>query len=133
MYTFFDLKNIMETLRSAEGCPWDRAQTHETLKKHLVQESAEVLEAIDEDDPDHLCEELGDLLFQVMSHSEIEKEKGNFTVDDVVDGICVKMIRRHPHVFGTDEERAKAPGPESWEEIKAQEKAASKVRQNGVK
>ncbi len=133
MYTFDDLKNIMETLRSEEGCPWDRVQTHETLKKHLVQESAEVLEAIDEDDPDHLCEELGDLLFQVMSHSEIEKEKGTFTVDDVVNGICEKMIRRHPHVFGTEEERAKAPGPEFWEEIKAAEKDMQKAGQNDRK
>ena len=94
MYTFEDLKQIMKTLRAEDGCPWDRAQDHETLKKHLVEECAEVLEAIDSGDTENLCEELGDVLFQVMFHSEIEAERGNFTVDDVVNGICEKMIRR---------------------------------------
>ena len=93
MYTFEDLKQIMKTLRAEDGCPWDRAQDHETLKKHLVEECAEVLEAIDSGDTENLCEELGDVLFQVMFHSEIEAERGNFTVDDVVNGICEKMIR----------------------------------------
>ena len=100
MYTFEDLKQIMKTLRAEDGCPWDRAQDHDTLKKHLVEECAEVLEAIDAHDTENLCEELGDVLFQVMFHSEIEAEQGNFTVDDVVNGICEKMIRRHPRVFG---------------------------------
>lgn len=84
MYTFEDLKQIMKTLRAEDGCPWDRAQDHDTLKKHLVEECAEVLEAIDAHDTENLCEELGDVLFQVMFHSEIEAEQGNFTVDDVV-------------------------------------------------
>ena len=84
MYTFEDLKQIMKTLRAEDGCPWDRAQDHDTLKKHLVEECAEVLEAIDNHDTENLCEELGDVLFQVMFHSEIEAERGNFTVDDVV-------------------------------------------------
>ena len=83
MYTFEDLKQIMKTLRAEDGCPWDRAQDHDTLKKHLVEECAEVLEAIDAHDTENLCEELGDVLFQVMFHSEIEAEQGNFTVDDV--------------------------------------------------
>ena len=100
MYTFEDLKQIMKTLRAEDGCPWDRAQDHDTLKKHLVEECAEVLEAIDNHDTENLCEELGDVLFQVMFHSEIEAERGNFTVDDVVNGICEKMIRRHPRIFG---------------------------------
>ena len=86
MYTFEDLKQIMKTLRAEDGCPWDRAQDHDTLKKHLVEECAEVLEAIDAHDTENLCEELGDVLFQVMFHSEIEAEQGNFTVDDVVNG-----------------------------------------------
>ena len=103
MYTFEDLKQIMKTLRTEDGCPWDRAQDHDTLKKHLVEECAEVLEAIDAHDTENLCEELGDVLFQVMFHSEIEAEQGNFTVDDVVNGICEKMIRRHPRVFGGKE------------------------------
>ena len=102
MYTFEDLKQIMKTLRAEDGCPWDRAQDHDTLKKHLVEECAEVLEAIDNHDTENLCEELGDVLFQVMFHSEIEAERGNFTVDDVVNGICVaKMLDnvglRYPH------------------------------------
>ena len=83
MYTFEDLKQIMKTLRAEDGCPWDRAQDHDTLKKHLVEECAEVLEAIDAHDTENLCEELGDVLFQVMFHSEIEAEQGNFTVDEV--------------------------------------------------
>lgn len=126
MYTFEDLKEIMAKLRSEEGCPWDRAQTHESLEKHLVEECGEVLEAIDNQDAENLCEELGDLLFQIMSHSEIEKEKGTFTVDNVVDGICKKMVRRHPHVFGTAKERSKAPDPDFWEEIKWREKEEKK-------
>ena len=102
MYTFEDLKQIMKTLRAEDGCPWDRAQDHETLKKHLVEECAEVLEAIDAHDTENLCEELGDVLFQVMFHSEIEAEQGNFTVDDVVNGICEKMIRRHTPDFSIE-------------------------------
>ena len=86
MYTFEDLKKIMETLRSENGCPWDREQTHESLKKYFVEECAEVLEAIDNKDTENLCEELGDVLYQIMIHTEIEKEKGNFTIEDVVDG-----------------------------------------------
>lgn len=122
MYTFEDLKKIMEALRAEGGCPWDRAQTHETLKKYLIEECGEVLEAIDNGDTENLCEELGDVLFQIMIHSEIEKERGTFTADDVVDGICAKMIRRHPHVFGSEEERKNAPKPGEWEELKRLEK-----------
>lgn len=134
MYTFEDLKEITAKLRSPEGCPWDRVQTHETLKKHLVEECGEVLEAIDNGDTENLCEELGDVLFQVMIHSEIEKEQGNFTVDDVIDGICQKMVRRHPHVFGDPSGRKAEADEDLWEEIKRQEKEAKgKARQNGEK
>ena len=128
MYTFEDLKQIMKTLRAEDGCPWDRAQDHETLKKHLVEECAEVLEAIDSGDTENLCEELGDVLFQVMFHSEIEAERGNFTVDDVVNGICEKMIRRHPHVFGDEEYGSDEQNQARWEEIKRQEKEAKRNR-----
>ena len=128
MYTFEDLKQIMKTLRAEDGCPWDRAQDHETLKKHLVEECAEVLEAIDSGDTENLCEELGDVLFQVMFHSEIEAECGNFTVDDVVNGICEKMIRRHPHVFGDEEYGSDEQNQARWEEIKRQEKEAKRNR-----
>ena len=117
MYTFEDLKQIMKTLRAEDGCPWDRAQDHETLKKHLVEECAEVLEAIDSGDTENLCEELGDVLMQVVLLSQIAREKGLFDITDVIKGISEKMIRRHPHVFG-------APGTEvpDWEAIKQQEK-----------
>lgn len=122
MYTFDDLKDIMARLRAKDGCPWDREQTHESLKRRLVEECGEVLEAIDNRDMDNLCEELGDVLFQVMIHSEIEKEQGVFTVDDVINGICEKMVRRHPHVFGSKEERARGAGKDLWEEIKRKER-----------
>ncbi len=122
MYTLEDLKAIMEKLRSENGCPWDRVQTHESMKKYLVEECAEVLEAIDNQDTMNLCEELGDVLYQIMIHSEIEKEKGNFTVDDVIDGICQKMVRRHPKVFGGSELPEGLEGTELWEEIKRRER-----------
>ena len=88
MYTFDDLKQILEKLRDKEnGCPGDSVQTHESMKKYLVEECGEVLEAIDNQDTENLCEELGDVLYQIMIHCEIEKEQGNFTIDDVVNGI----------------------------------------------
>lgn len=122
MYTLEDLKEIMEKLRSEDGCPWDRVQTHESMKKYLVEECAEVLEAIDNQDTENLCEELGDVLYQIMIHSEIEKEKGNFTVDNVIDGICQKMVRRHPRVFGGPKLPEGLEGKELWEEIKRRER-----------
>ena len=118
MYTFEDLKAIVKKLRAEDGCPWDRVQTHESMKRYLVEECAEVLEAIDNKDAENLCEELGDVLYQIMIHSEIEKEKGEFGIDDVVDGICRKMVRRHPRVFGGEDGKKAL----SWEEIKALEK-----------
>ena len=99
-YSFADLVEITAKLRSPEGCPWDREQTFESLKKYLAEESQEVFDAVDHQDMENLCEELGDVLFQVMINSQIAQEKGAFTIDDVVDGVCRKMVRRHPHVFG---------------------------------
>ena len=127
MYTFEDLKQIMKTLRAEDGCPWDRAQDHDTLKKHLVEECAEVLEAIDDHDTENLCEELGDVLFQVMFHSEIEEEQGNFTVDDVVNGICEKMIRRHPRIFGGEIPEVENE-KDLWEAIKKREREEKRKR-----
>ncbi|MBS6643554.1 MAG: MazG family protein [Clostridiaceae bacterium] len=123
MYTFDDLKHIMEELRSDHGCPWDKEQTHESLKKCLVEESQEVLDAIDHHDKENLCEELGDLLLQVMMHSQIAMENGDFTADDVVNGVCEKMIRRHPHVFGGKKVSSPEESLALWNEIKKQEKA----------
>lgn len=123
MHTFDDLIHIISELRSDHGCPWDRAQTHESLKVCLADESQEVFDAIDNGDMENLCEELGDVLLQVMMHSEIARENGAFTIEDVVNGVCEKMIRRHPHVFGN----VKVSSPEEslalWNEIKKQEKA----------
>lgn len=97
-YTFEDLVEIVAALR--RGCPWDQVQTHESMKKYLVEECSEVLEAIDAGDMDNLCEELGDVLYQIMMHSEMEKEKGNFTAADVVDGICKKWCAAIPMCSG---------------------------------
>lgn len=122
MYTFDDLIKITATLRSENGCPWDKKQTHESLKPCLKEESEEVFAAIDNQDMENLCEELGDVLLQVLLHSRIAEENGAFTIGDVVNGICEKMVRRHPHVFGN----ASATTPEAcldlWNEIKRQEK-----------
>lgn len=128
MYTFEDLKEIMAKLRAEDGCPWDRVQTHESMKRYLVEECAEVLEAIDNHDPDNLCEELGDVLYQIMIHAEIEKEHGNFTIDDVIDDICWKMVKRHPHVFGSNDLPEGLTGAEQWEEVKRREKAERAMR-----
>lgn len=128
MYTFEDLKDIMAKLRAADGCPWDRVQTHESMKRYLVEECAEVLEAIDNKDTDNLCEELGDVLYQIMIHAEIEKEQGNFTIDDVVDDICWKMVKRHPHVFGGEELPEGLSKKEQWEAVKQRERAEREIR-----
>ena len=123
MYTFEDLVHILSELRSDHGCPWDKEQTLVTLKRYLAEEAQEVFDAVDHNDMDNLCEELGDVLLQVVFNSQIAAEQGFFTIDDVVDGICRKMIRRHPHVFGD----VKVSSPEEslalWNAIKMQEKA----------
>ncbi len=123
MYTFKDLVEITETLRGPEGCPWDKEQTLESLKQYLRNESEEVFEAVDAGDMENLCEELGDVLFQVMINSQVAKELGAFSIDDVVDGICRKMVRRHPHVFGDVKVNSVQEGNALWNEIKMQEKA----------
>ena len=101
-YTVDDLVEIMSLLRSENGCPWDREQTHASIRKNFIEETYEAVEAIDEDNPDKLKEELGDVLLQVVFHAQMEKEKGNFDFNDVCDGICKKLIVRHPHVFGNE-------------------------------
>ena len=121
-FSLSDLFEIMEILRSENGCPWDKVQTHESLKSSFVEEVYEAVEAIDLDDPFLLEEELGDVLLQIVHHSQIAKEEGTFDIDDVTTGICRKLISRHSHVFGTDV----APNPESaletWEQNKNVEK-----------
>jgi len=123
MYSFQDLTDIIAKLRSEEGCPWDREQTFESLKKCLADEAQEVYDAVDNQDMDNLCEELGDVLLQIMLNSQIAREKGAFTINDVIDGLCRKMIRRHPHVFGGVKVNSVEEGLALWNAIKAQEKA----------
>lgn len=123
MYTFDDLIGIIAELRSDHGCPWDKEQTFESLKKCLADEAQEVFEAVDNKDMENLCEELGDVLLQVVLYSQIAKEAGAFTIDDVIDGISEKMVRRHPHVFGDIEVNSPEEALALWKEIKLQEKA----------
>ena len=126
--------DIMAALRGPEGCPWDKEQTRDSLKPFLVEETYEVLEAIDEDSPRKIKEELGDLLFQIIFHARVAEEKGEFTIDDVLDAISEKMIRRHPHVFGEKTEKTSAQVLSDWEQLKKTEKgnAARKSILEGV-
>ena len=128
-YTYEQLLDIIAKLRSPEGCPWDRAQTHESMVKCLYDECDEVVEAIKNKDDDNLCEELGDVLLQVLLHAQIAAEEGRFTMADVVDGVAKKMVRRHPHVFGNAPVAETAEeGLARWQEIKALEKAEKEKR-----
>ena len=121
-YSMEDLLSIMEKLRAPDGCPWDREQTHRSLRKCFIEETYEDLEAIDTDDTELLKEELGDVLFQVVFHSELEREKGSFDFSDVVDGVARKMVLRHPHVFGKTEVRGTEDVLKNWDAIKKETK-----------
>ena len=124
-FGFEDLREIMEYLRRPEeGCPWDAAQTHASIRKNFLEEAYEVCEAIDRKDNVLMCEELGDTLFQVVFHTRIAEEEGAFTMEDVTTGICKKMIERHPHVFGQHEKLEKPEDTYNvWDAVKAQEKS----------
>lgn len=124
-YGFEDLLQIMTILRSPGGCVWDAEQTHETIRRDFLEETYEVCEAIDEKSPEHLCEELGDVLLQVVFHAEIEREAGRFSIDEVCDGVCKKMIYRHPHVFGDTQVANSAEVIENWDALKRVEKSQS--------
>ena len=119
---FQDLLDIIETLRNPGGCPWDREQTHESLKSALLEECYEVIDAIENKDEDALIEELGDVLLQVVFHASIGKEDGYFDIMDVIGGISNKMINRHPHVFGNEEANTSEQVLVNWDEIKKEEK-----------
>jgi tetrapyrrole methylase family protein/MazG family protein len=121
------LIEIMATLRSEKGCPWDREQTRQSLKPFLVEETYEVLEAIDEDSPEKIREELGDLLFQIVFHCQISEERGEFNIHDVIKGISEKMIARHPHVFGKERYETSEEVLKQWEERKREE---GKIRES---
>ena len=123
---FDRLVRTMWRLRQPDGCPWDREQTHRSITKNMVEEAYEAVEAIEADDAEHLVEELGDVLEQVVLHAQIAADEGAFTIDDVVHGLNEKLVRRHPHVFG--EHAAAGDGGEVqdiWDEVKAAERAAS--------
>lgn len=120
--SFGRLHEIVSILRSPGGCPWDREQTHESIRKNLIEETYEVLETIDDDDPDHMCEELGDLLLQIMLHSQMEEETGTFTVYDVIQELNEKLIYRHPHVFGNLSAEDAEAALNNWEAMKVEEK-----------
>ncbi len=126
-YSFDDLVMVMELLRIEGGCPWDREQDHHSIRNDFIEETYEVIEAIDKDDPVHLREELGDVLLQVVFHARIEDEKNVFTVYDVANDICQKLIYRHPHVFGTVNVADSAEVLVNWEKLKGVEKSAERV------
>ena len=117
-YDFYDLVKIMKVLRGEGGCPWDAEQTHESIKKNFIEETYEVIEAINKKDTALLCEELGDVLLQVVFHIEMENEKNVFSVDEVTDGICKKLIERHPHVFGEVKVDGVSDVLSNWDTIK---------------
>lgn len=121
-YKFDDLVEIMARLRGEDGCPWDREQTHESIRQNMLEEAYEVCEAIDTGDRAALCEELGDVLLQVVFHACIEQEAGGFSIDDVADGICKKLILRHPHIFGDVQVNDSAEVLVNWDNIKKAEK-----------
>ncbi|MGO9612684.1 MAG: nucleoside triphosphate pyrophosphohydrolase [Dissulfurispiraceae bacterium] len=121
MSKFEELLDVMARLRSVNGCPWDREQTRESLKKYLMEESYEVLEALDKDDPAEIKEELGDLLFQIVFQCQIAEERGEFSVEDVIAKIISKMVGRHPHVFADAEFETAQEVIKQWEERKREE------------
>ncbi|MDX9980561.1 MAG: nucleoside triphosphate pyrophosphohydrolase [Lentisphaeria bacterium] len=117
-----ELVRIMARLRSPDGCPWDREQTHQSLVRYLVEETGEFLDALDDGDDDGMADELGDLLLQIVFHARIAEEEGRFTIEDVARGECDKMLRRHPHVFAEGQAETPAAVVDQWETIKRGEK-----------
>lgn len=121
-YGFEDLCILVEVLRSEKGCPWDREQTHRSIRKDFIEETYEVIEAIDTDNPVLMREELGDVMLQVVFHACIGSEEKQFDIDDVTNDICAKLIHRHPHVFGSVQADTSERVLENWEAIKSEEK-----------
>ncbi len=126
-YTANDLVTIVELLRSPGGCPWDIEQTHTSIRNDFIEETYEVIEAIDNGDPALLREELGDVLLQVAMHARMEEEAGRCTFDDIANDICVKMITRHPHVFGDVKAETAGQVLANWEVIKSEEKKRERI------
>ncbi len=129
---FDDLCAIMDILRGDPGCPWDKEQDHKSIRKNLIEETYEVAEAIDKDDPELLCEELGDLMLQVVFHAKISSENGDFDINGVCDGICRKLIVRHPHIFGETVIGSVGEVLENWEKIKKKTKKSRLSAFDGI-
>ncbi len=128
-YSVNDLRDIMELLRATDGCPWDREQTHQSIRRNLIEETYEVIEGIDLDDAKIMEEEFGDLLLQVVFHARIAEEAGRFNLDSVADGICKKLILRHPHIFGDVVAKTSDEVLKNWDAIKQVEKAQKNNRE----
>lgn len=126
-YTFEDLCLLAKLLRADGGCPWDREQTHKSIRKDIIEETYEVIEAIDKEDPALMREELGDLLWQVVFHAELEREEGRADMNDIVHDICSKLVHRHPHVFGNVLAETSDVVLDNWEKIKTEEKQRNTV------
>ena len=129
---FAALKEIIAKLRGPDGCPWDRKQTHASLKPYLIEECYEVLQALDEGAPQKLCEELGDLLLQIMLHAQIAAEAGRFSIEDVIRGISSKLIHRHPHVFGGQKVQDAGEVEQNWQALKQEEREEGESLLAGV-
>ncbi len=127
---FEKLVAVQARLRAPNGCPWDREQTHQSLRTYLIEEAYEVLEALESGNDAKFAEEMGDLLLQIVFHSQIAREEGRFTVEEVIREIHDKMIRRHPHVFGKTRAKDSAEVLRNWEQIKAEERRASENKEN---
>lgn len=127
-----ELIGVIAKLRSPEGCPWDRAQTHNSLRSNMLEEAYEAVDAIDDADMPHLREELGDVLLQVLLHSQIASENGDFTIDDVAKELKDKLIHRHPHVFGNAHLETPDEVKDAWDKLKAEEKIHRKSVMDGI-
>ena len=117
-YSFEDLLALTRLLRAPDGCPWDSVQTHASIRRNFIEEVYEACEAIDQDDPAHLCEELGDVLYQVLFHADLEREAGRFTMDEVIDGVCRKLVARHPFLFADEKAADAADALDRWDNVK---------------
>lgn len=133
-YNVYDLVDIVKVLRAPGGCPWDREQNHHSMRQNLIEETYEAVEAIDNEDTKLLKEELGDVLLQVVFHSIIEKEQGGFDIDDVADGVCKKLIVRHPHVFSDKKANTTEEALKNWDNMKMKTRSQKKQSEvlNGI-
>jgi tetrapyrrole methylase family protein/MazG family protein len=130
--SFEAFQEIIARLRAPDGCPWDREQTHQTLRSHLLEETYEALSALDADDPQHMAEEFGDLLLQIVLHAQIASESGEFSMTQVIKGIYDKIIRRHPHVFGDWQVDGVGSVLQNWEKLKAAERESNGESEKGL-